>query len=61
MFNSQEARIGFAIGAVPGLALAYLMFNNIGWYHDYITWQFQHPLVLVPAALVGVLLAAITD
>ena len=61
MFNSQEARVGMTIGLPIGLVLAYLMFNNIGWYHNYITWQFQHPLVLLPCAVIGGLVGYFAD
>ena len=58
---TKEARIGFAIGTIPGLAIAYFMFNNIGWYHDMFMWQWSHPWVFIPAAAVGAMLAIHTD
>ena len=60
MFNSQEARVGFTIGAPIGLVLSFFMFNNIGWYHDYFMWTLQ-PAVLIPAAVIGGLVGYLSD
>jgi hypothetical protein len=61
MFNTKAIAVGASIGAPIGLTISYFAFNNIGWYHNYLLWQFQHPLVLIPAAGVGVLLGTLTD
>lgn len=60
MFNTQEVRVGLAIGAPIGLVLSYFMFNNIGWYHDYFMWTLQ-PGLLIPAAVIGGLVGYLTD
>lgn len=61
MFNTKEAVVGAAIGAPIGLTIAYFAFNNLGWYHDFMLWQIQHPLVLLPAAVVGGLVGYLSD
>ena len=59
--NNQAFTFGAVIGIVPGLAIAYYLYTHLNWYHQMIDWQFTHPWVLVPAALVGAGIAYLTD
>lgn len=59
--NTKAFTVGATIGVVPGLAIAYYLYTHFDWYQSMINWQFAHPWVFVPAALVGVALAVVTD
>ena len=52
---------GSTVGAASGLAIAYVLFTHVSWYHDFIAWQFQHPLMIAPAIAVGALIGWLTD
>ena len=51
----------FVIGAGIGIVPAALLYFTIPAYHNYIQWQLQHPLVLIPAALLGMAIGYFTD
>ena len=53
--------LGSLIGVPVGLAGAYYLYTHSAGYQQMIDWQFSHPLVLVPAAIIGVAIAIITD
>ena len=47
-------------GAFLGLSLAYVLFNNVSWYHDLLVWSWTNPWMLalaVPAYFAGVAVA----
>ena len=50
----------YFFGSAIGLAIAVPLYFAVPAYANFINWQFQNPLVLLPAALVGVGLAIIT-
>ena len=52
---------GVAIGGLFGLAIFILLFNNVGWYHDFVVWQYSHPLYLLPCAAIGAYIGWATD
>ena len=51
----------FMFGAVVGLVPAALLYYTVPAYAHYIQWQLQHPAVLIPAALIGVIVGWATD
>ena len=50
-----------AIGAGIGAAIGCALYFTTPAYAAFIDWQLQHPLVLIPAALVGIYLGWLTD
>ena len=57
----KATTIGAIIGVVPGLAIAYYLYTHSAGYQQYINWQLEHPVVFIPAALIGVAIAILTD
>ena len=51
----------FIIGTFIGIVPAALLYFTLPAYHNYIQWQLQHPLVLIPAALLGMAIGYFTD
>ena len=56
-----EAKIGFAIGTVPGLALAYYLFTHVTWYHNLTVEMWTNPWYIIPALAVGVTVGILSD
>ena len=52
---------GLYIGSGIGLTAAAAMFFTIPAYHDFIMWQFNHPMIWLVGLPIGMTLAAITD
>ena len=50
-----------AFGALVGLVIAVALYVTTPAYAAFINWQFQNPLVLIPAAFVGIAAAWIFD
>ena len=51
----------FVLGTFIGIVPASLMYFTVPAYHNYIQWQFQHPAILVPAALIGLAIGYFAD
>ena len=49
--------IGTAIGGIP----AALMYLSVPAYAHYIQWQLQHPVILIPALLIGIAVGWLAD
>ena len=61
MNNMNPAAVGFAIGTVPGLAIAYYLFTHVTWYHDMTVTMWTNPWFVVPGLAAGITLAVLTD
>ncbi len=51
----------FALGAFIGIAPAVTLYFTVPAYAAFINWQFSHPLVLIPAAVVGLAVGWLID
>lgn len=54
-------RYSIAGGAVVGLGLTYVLFQNVGWYHDLVVLQWTNPWMLLGGTAVGAAIAVATD
>tara|TARA_Y100000401_G_scaffold32339_1_gene23736 strand:+ start:874 stop:1041 length:168 start_codon:yes stop_codon:yes gene_type:complete len=52
---------GLYIGSGIGLTAAVAMFYTIPAYHDFIMWQFSHPVVWLLGLPVGIALGYLND
>ena len=51
----------FAIGALIGLPIAVVLYQTTPAYADFLNWQFSQPLLLIPAAFIGLAIGYFTD
>ena len=51
----------FVLGLCIAAPIAAVLYATTPAYANYINWQFEHPLVLIPAALVGAAIAWLND
>ncbi len=61
--NNLPTYIRYSIsgGAVVGLGLTYLLFTQVGWYHDLVVWSWTNPWMLLGGTAVGAAIAVATD
>ena len=53
----KSALVGVGLGAL----LTYVLFTNVGWYHDLLVWSWSNPLMWAIGVPVGVVAAVLTD
>ena len=51
----------FFYGALIGLVIAVALFFTVPAYHNFIVWQFQHPIVILLGFITGITFAIVTD
>ena len=62
MFFEYRSMIrSFAVGSGIGLTAAAILYASTPAYAAYIDWQLQHPLLLIPAALIGAAIGWLSD
>ena len=59
--NNSVNRAAFVAGLLPGLGLTYLLFTQVGWYHDLVVWSWTNPWMLLVGAAVGLGIGVYTD
>ena len=53
----KSALLGVGLGAL----LTYVLFTQVGWYHDLLVWSWTNPWMYVMGLISGITVAVITD